>query len=236
MPTSSPSMIVAMLAHELRNPLAPISTAAHILRRSGHGGAPVARASEIIERQVGHLTRLVDDPLDVSRVTRGLVELDRRPVDLRSVVSAATEQARPLIQSRGHQLETTVGAGPLMVEGDFHRLVQVESNLLHNAAKYAPQGGMIHVRLREDGKDVVLQVSDTGVGIPCWSRSPATGNPTTARWPWRRASTTTSSSPRTSTVSSRSSSVARRSHARHRPAIRVPALPSATAAASTCAR
>jgi CheY-like chemotaxis protein len=169
----------------LRNPLAPVSTAAQLLRLSGDQSATVARASEIIGRQVGHLTRLVDDLLDVSRVTRGLVELDREPVDMRSVVAAAVEQARPLVQSRGHELRMALEAGQFTVEGDFHRLVQVVSNLLNNAAKYTPQGGVIDVRLGVDrggandvggdgagggpadetGGNVVVQVSDNGVGI-----------------------------------------------------------------------
>lgn len=156
---------LAMLAHELRNPLAPINTAAQMLRLAGDPMPSVARASEIIGRQVGHLTRLVDDLLDVSRVTRGLVELDLGPVDVRAVISAATEQVRPLIQSRGHELNTSMGAGPFTVEGDYHRLVQIVSNLLNNAAKYTPQGGRIEVRLGLDEAQVVIEVRDNGVGI-----------------------------------------------------------------------
>lgn len=156
---------LAMLAHELRNPLAPINTAAQMLRLTGDPTPGVARASEIIGRQVGHLTRLVDDLLDVSRVTRGLVELELGPVDVRTVISAATEQVRPLIQSRGHELHTSMAAGPFMVEGDFHRLVQIVSNLLNNAAKYTPQGGRIEVRLGLDEAQVVIEVRDNGVGI-----------------------------------------------------------------------
>ena len=156
---------LAMLAHELRNPLAPISTAAHMLRLAGAPSPGVARASEIIGRQVGHLTRLVDDLLDVSRVTRGLVELDLAPVDVRAVVSAAAEQARPLIQARGHELRMALGAGRFTVDGDFHRLVQVVANLLNNAAKYTPPGGVVEVRLGPDGDRVAIEVVDNGIGI-----------------------------------------------------------------------
>ncbi|HEY4582402.1 MAG TPA: PAS domain-containing protein [Lysobacter sp.] len=156
---------LAMLAHELRNPLAPIGTAAHLLRRSGGDSGPVRDAAEVIARQAGHLTRLVDDLLDVSRVTRGRVQLERAPVDLRPVVATAVEQARPLLQARNHVLRTAIGDGPFVVDGDFHRLVQVVSNLLNNAAKYTPQGGTIEVRLdRRDGR-ALLAVTDDGIGI-----------------------------------------------------------------------
>jgi PAS domain S-box-containing protein len=156
---------LAMLAHELRNPLAPIKTAAHVLRRTGGVAQQVDRASEVIERQVGHLTRLVDDLLDVSRVTRGLVTLERAPVDLQSVVSAAVEQTRALVLSRGHQLHTVLEGGPYVVRGDHHRLVQVVANLLHNAAKYTAQGGTIELHLGTTDDAVQLQVRDDGVGI-----------------------------------------------------------------------
>jgi len=156
---------LAMLAHELRNPLAPITTAAQLLRMSGDPTPNVSRAGEIIGRQVGHLTRLVDDLLDVSRVTRGLVELDLGPIDVQAVIAAAMEQARPLIQSRGHELHTSLGAGPFMVDGDFHRLVQIVTNLLNNAAKYTPQGGKIEVRLGLDDGRVAVEICDNGIGI-----------------------------------------------------------------------
>jgi signal transduction histidine kinase len=156
---------LAMLAHELRNPLAPINTAAHMLKLSGADPRRVTDASDIILRQVGHMTRLVDDLLDVSRVTRGLVELEREPVDMRSVVSTAVEQVKPLVQSRGHELRTHVAAGQCTVAGDYHRLVQIVANLLNNAAKYTPPGGAIDVGLEPVEGRVVLTVADNGVGI-----------------------------------------------------------------------
>jgi K+-sensing histidine kinase KdpD len=156
---------LAMLAHELRNPLAPINTAAHVLRLSGADPRRVADASEVIARQVGHMTRLVDDLLDVSRVTRGLVQLEREAVDMRTVVATAVEQVKPLVQSRRHDLRTQVGASACTVEGDYHRLVQIVSNLLNNAAKYTPQGGVIEVGLAPVEGRAVLTVSDNGVGI-----------------------------------------------------------------------
>ncbi|HWI25139.1 MAG TPA: PAS domain-containing protein, partial [Lysobacter sp.] len=156
---------LAMLAHELRNPLAPISTASHILKLSAGNPVVAKETGEVIARQVGHLTRLVDDLLDVSRVTRGLVELDRQPVDLRTVVSTAIEQVQPLLQSRRHELGMKVGTGPFIVEGDFHRLVQIVSNLLNNAAKYTPQGGTIDVDLHGRDGQAWLTVADNGIGI-----------------------------------------------------------------------
>jgi PAS domain S-box-containing protein len=156
---------LAMLAHELRNPLAPINTAAHVLKLSGADPRRVAEAGEVISRQVGHLTRLVDDLLDVSRVTRGLVQLEREPVDLRAIVTTAIEQVRPLLQSRGHELRTGLGHAACTIDGDYHRLVQIVSNLLNNAAKYTPQGGRIDVGLEAVGGRAVLTVTDNGVGI-----------------------------------------------------------------------
>lgn len=156
---------LAMLAHELRNPLAPISTASHVLRLLSADHKRVREASDIIERQVRHMTRLVDDLLEVSRVTRGLVQLERGPVDLQSVVSTALEQVKPLLQARRHELRARVGAGPLTVEGDFHRLVQVTANLLHNAAKFTPQGGVIEIELAVEDDCAALSVIDNGAGI-----------------------------------------------------------------------
>jgi PAS domain S-box-containing protein len=155
---------LAMLAHELRNPLAPISTAAHLLRAAPADAQKVARSAEIIERQVRHMTELVDDLLDVSRVTRGLVELERRPVELKAVLGNAIEQVRPLIEARGHQLTTRMPSGDVFVLGDRTRLVQVVSNLLNNAAKYTPPNGSISLSLAV-GDEVEVRVADNGMGI-----------------------------------------------------------------------
>lgn len=155
---------LAMLAHELRNPLAPISTAAHLLKAAPADPAKVARAADIIERQVRHMTELVDDLLDVSRVTRGLVELERRPVEVKAVLANAIEQARPLIEARGHQLTTRMPPGDVHVLGDRTRLVQVVSNLLNNAAKYTPPNGALSVSMTVNG-EVEVRVADNGMGI-----------------------------------------------------------------------
>ncbi|MED5621451.1 PAS domain-containing hybrid sensor histidine kinase/response regulator [Ideonella sp. BN130291] len=155
---------LAMLAHELRNPLAPISTAAHLLRAAPSDPSKVERSAAIIDRQVRHMTELVDDLLDVSRVTRGLVELERRPVDIKGVVASAIEQVRPLIDARGHQLTTRMASGDVVVLGDRTRLVQVVANLLNNAAKYTPPNGALRVVV-EVGERVALCVADSGTGI-----------------------------------------------------------------------
>lgn len=155
---------LAMLAHELRNPLAPISTAAHLLKAAPTDATRVARSADIIERQVRHMTELVDDLLDVSRVTRGLVELERKPVELKGVLGSAIEQARPLIESRGHRLTTRMPPGAVWVLGDRTRLIQVVSNLLNNAAKYTPPDGSVSLSLTA-GDSVEVCVEDDGTGI-----------------------------------------------------------------------
>jgi PAS domain S-box-containing protein len=156
---------LAMLAHELRNPLAPISSAAQLLGHVAADEKRVRQASDIIGRQVRHLTGLVDDLLDVSRVTRGLVELQRERVDLKAVVASAVEQARPLLEARRHRLDQTMDATPAWVDGDRIRLVQVVANLLNNAAKYTPQGGAIALALEAGDGKVTIAVRDNGIGI-----------------------------------------------------------------------
>jgi PAS domain S-box-containing protein len=156
---------LAMLAHELRNPLAPISSAAQLLVHAAADEQRVRQSSEIIVRQVRHLTGLVDDLLDVSRVTRGLVELQRERVDLKSVLASALEQARPLVEARRHHLEVAIDAAPAWVDGDRIRLVQVLANLLNNAAKYTPQGGAIALSLEVAGGMASIAVRDNGIGI-----------------------------------------------------------------------
>jgi signal transduction histidine kinase len=156
---------LAMLAHELRNPLAPISAGAQLLQ-SGHAGAEaVQRTAGIIVRQVRHMTRLVDDLLDVSRVTRGLVTLTRVPLDMAAVVADAVEQAEPLMQAREHRFEVALPDAPLVVNGDHKRLVQVLVNVLNNAAKYTPPGGEIKLAARVEEGQVRLTVSDNGIGM-----------------------------------------------------------------------
>ncbi|MFC5478558.1 PAS domain S-box protein [Massilia suwonensis] len=156
---------LAMLAHELRNPLAPISNAAQLLTMAGSNEARVRQSSDVIIRQVRHMTALVDDLLDVSRVTRGLVTLEREPVDIDTVVAGAIEQARPLIEARGHRFVLKQEAPGVRILGDRTRLVQVLSNLLNNAAKYTPQGGSIALNVARRGAGVAITVRDDGIGI-----------------------------------------------------------------------
>jgi PAS domain S-box-containing protein len=158
---------LAMLAHELRNPLAPIATAAEMLKLVANHDERVRRSSDVILRQVRHMTALVDDLLDVSRVTRGLVQLNRETVDIGTVVGSAIEQARPLIEARRHALVTRMppGGAGLRVDGDRTRLVQVLVNLLNNAAKYTPQDGTITLAVSSSGQQVEVAVTDNGIGI-----------------------------------------------------------------------
>jgi PAS domain S-box-containing protein len=156
---------LAMLAHELRNPLAPISSAADMLRIAYSHEPRVRQISEIVARQVAHMRHLVDDLLDVSRVTRGLVTIIRKPLDLGRVVTEAVEQSRPLVEARRHQLAVTLPDAPLMVDGDHTRLVQVVANLVNNAAKYTHEGGRIEVALSDSGGQACLAVRDNGTGI-----------------------------------------------------------------------
>lgn len=156
---------LAMLAHELRNPLAPIRAAVDLLSLVKLDEQRVRKTSEIIGRQVDHMTSLVDDLLDVSRVTRGLVKLEKTPLDVRHILTDAMEQVNPLIQSRRHHLALQLSPDPAIVLGDDKRLVQVVANLLNNAAKYTPEGG--HLLLTTDVREekVLLSVSDDGIGM-----------------------------------------------------------------------
>lgn len=156
---------LAMLAHELRNPLAPVSTAAQILKRPNLSEQTVQRTGAVIARQVAHMTRLVDDLLDVSRVTRGLVKIKQDIVNLVAVVEEAVEQTQPAIQEKGLNLFPSLPTGPMFVRGDRTRLVQVVSNLLQNAAKFTPAQGHIWLRLAPNGGNLELQVTDDGVGM-----------------------------------------------------------------------
>jgi PAS domain S-box-containing protein len=156
---------LAMLAHELRNPLAPISTAAQLLKLGRRDEGSIKRSSDIIIRQVQHMTDLVDDLLDVSRVTRGLVAIEKEKVDIKSMINGAIEQARPLIESRNHMLSIRLPAENPLVFGDRTRLIQVVTNLLNNAAKYTPQGGEIRLCMDLKDAEVRILVSDNGTGI-----------------------------------------------------------------------
>ena len=156
---------LAMLAHELRNPLAPISAAANLLQLASTDPARVRQASAVIGRQVRHISGLIDDLLDVSRVTRGMIPLVKVRTDVKRVVADAIEQVRPLIESRGHRLTVETQAASALVLGDAKRLVQVVANLLNNAAKYTPHGGNIALSLEVDGDKVKLSVLDDGIGM-----------------------------------------------------------------------
>ena len=156
---------LAMLAHELRSPLAPIATAAHILKLGVHNEPTVRHASEIISRQVKHITELMEDLLDVSRVTRGMVQLDKRAVDLKAVLSSAVEQSGPLIEERRHRLTTRVNSEHADILGDSTRLVQAVANVLNNAAKYTPVGGEIGLDVEVAGSNALISVTDNGPGI-----------------------------------------------------------------------
>lgn len=153
---------MAILGHELRNPLSPISTALHLMKLRDPRSA---REQEVIERQVKHLTRLVDDLLDVSRIERGKIELSKRPAQLAEIVAKAVEIASPLLEQRRHRLELRVAPTGLPVLADETRVAQVVANLLTNAARYTDEGGLITVSATRDKKEIVLRVRDTGIGM-----------------------------------------------------------------------
>jgi Osmosensitive K+ channel histidine kinase len=155
-----------MLAHELRNPLAPIRSAVDVLRLCGDNPTDIEWARDVIDRQVNHLIRLVDDLLDISRITLGKIRLQMEPIQAGDVVSASVEISRPLIEKNGHQLSVSLPENPIALVGDRARLTQVLANLLNNAAKYTPPGGSIFLSLRQEGTSAVVSVRDTGVGIP----------------------------------------------------------------------
>ena len=156
---------LAILAHELRNPLAPIRTAVGILRAPNAPEPLLARSRDIIERQVAHMARLVDDLLDISRLSRGKMSLQRGPLLLDQVLDNAVETARPLIEERRHQLEQHRPAVAVCLDGDLARLSQVFANLLNNAAKYTPPGGTITLDTSQDDESITVRVTDTGEGI-----------------------------------------------------------------------
>ena len=157
---------LAMLAHELRNPLAPISTAAQLLKMAQVEDPRISRTSDIISRQVEHMTSLIDDLLDVSRVTRGLVKLDKEAIMLDQVIASTLEQVRGLVETRRHHLDVDIAPGIPPVLADRIRLVQICTNLLNNAAKYTPPGGELLLRASVEGDRLAILVRDNGIGMP----------------------------------------------------------------------
>ena len=156
---------LAVLAHELRNPLAPVRHAAMIARSSGATPAQIAWSNDVIERQVGHMARLLDDLLDVSRITRGTLEVRRTPVPLVDIVEDATEMARPLIVRRRHELTVELPDEPVWLDADPLRIAQVLGNLLTNAAKFTHGRGAIKLAATLDGDTVEITVTDNGIGV-----------------------------------------------------------------------
>lgn len=157
---------LATLAHELRNPLAPVRNAVQYLRAKGPATPELAWARDVIDRQTQAMIRLIDDLMDVSRISRGKIELQREQIQLATVVASAVETSQPKIELYGHQLIVDLPTTPVLVDGDLTRLAQVFLNLLNNAAKYTDPGGRIELRAEPDGRDVVVTVRDTGIGIP----------------------------------------------------------------------
>jgi PAS domain S-box-containing protein len=157
---------IATLAHELRNPLAPIRTAVEILGREGTTEPDRAWSRAVIQRQVAHMGRLVDDLLDTARISSGKLLLRRQRVELAAVVAAALETSRPALDAAGHRLETRMPAAHALVDADLTRLAQVLSNLLNNAAKYTPPGGRIELCVEQSGADALITVADNGLGFP----------------------------------------------------------------------
>ena len=156
---------LAMLAHELRNPLAPICNALEIMKRRDISGDVLERVRSMMERQLSQLVHLVDDLLDVSRISRGTIELRKGRTELASVVSHAVEAASPLSESMGQELSVVLPPHPIYLDGDFHRLAQVVGNMLNNAAKYTAKGGSIWLITEQESDQAVIRVRDTGIGI-----------------------------------------------------------------------
>lgn len=157
---------LATLAHELRNPLAPIRNGLELMKLARNDGEAVEQVRAMMERQVGHMVRLIDDLLDLSRISQGKLELKRERVELSVVVRNAVETSSPLIEQMGHHLSLAVPTVPIYVDGDLTRLAQVVSNLLNNAAKYTERGGRIRLSAERQGNDAVVTVEDNGMGIP----------------------------------------------------------------------
>ncbi|MGK2953357.1 MAG: ATP-binding protein [Thiobacillus sp.] len=160
------NVFLAMLAHELRNPLAPISNAAHVLGRLDHGEPRIKWAQDVIERQVTHLTRMVDDLLDASRIVRNKIALKKEPIEFAALIEHFMESARPLAERKGQRLVVRVPEQPVWLEGDPVRLTQALFNLVDNAVKYTQEGGQIEVNARVVGAEIEIAVQDNGMGIP----------------------------------------------------------------------
>jgi len=156
---------LATLAHELRNPLAPIRNGLSLMRLDGDNPAAVAKVRAMMERQVGHMVHLIDDLLDIARISGGKLELKRQRSDLKAILASAVETSLPLIEAGGHALAVDLPATPLTVDADTTRIAQVVANLLNNAAKYTPPRGSIRLSVRREDDQAVIAVSDTGVGI-----------------------------------------------------------------------
>ena len=160
------SEFLAVLAHELRNPLAPVLTGLEIIRMRPDSPETVLRVRDMIERQANQMVMLINDLLDIARVTNGKIEIKRKPVDLHSIISSAVETSLPTIEAARHELSVRLGEKPLRLNADSTRIIQVIGNLLTNAAKYTPQGGKIKLIAEQDGEDAVISVNDNGIGIP----------------------------------------------------------------------
>jgi signal transduction histidine kinase/ActR/RegA family two-component response regulator len=156
---------LATLGHELRNPLAPLLTALQLLQASGMQDPVAVRVSAVMDRQINHLVRLVNDLLEVSRITRGLIEVRRETLDLTAVLYSAIDTSRPGLNAAGHKLSIELSPEPVVVYGDAVRLTQVFSNLLTNAAKYTNEGGHVWIRVASDGDFATVSVRDNGIGI-----------------------------------------------------------------------
>jgi PAS domain S-box-containing protein len=156
---------IATLAHELRNPLAPIRNGLEILKRLPEVPEAAAKVRDMMDRQLSHLVRLVDDLLDVSRITRDKLEMRMQPITLQQIVDDAVDASRPSIESAGHRLSVQLPSRPIRIQGDLTRLAQVLSNLLNNSAKYTPAGGRIEIIGRFQSDHVAIDVTDTGAGI-----------------------------------------------------------------------
>jgi len=157
---------LAVLSHELRNPLAPIRNGLEVMRMSGGDGEAVERARSMMERQLSHLVHLVDDLLDASRITHGKLELRKEHAELAAILSSTLETSRPLIEEGGHALTLALPTEAVHVDADVTRLAQVFSNLLNNAARYTPRGGRITLRAERQSSSIEVTVADTGIGIP----------------------------------------------------------------------